>query len=85
MYNSARKTAILDVLIIICCVIDSEIRWKDRVVFDEFDFNPYTHYSFYLLNVLRCISMVSACFCVKFTLTWYQADIKKLKQRNKIS
>lgn len=85
MYTSAKKTAILNILTIICCIIDSEIRWNNRNRYDDWDYVQYEHYSFYLTNTLRCISFVAALVCVRYTITWYHANIKKLKQRNKIS
>ena len=39
MYASAKRTAILDVFIIVMCTIDSEVRWKNREEFDEYEFD----------------------------------------------
>ncbi len=39
LHNSAFKTSLFSILIVISCVIDSEIRWYSREVYEDFFFN----------------------------------------------
>lgn len=39
MYISAKRTAILNMVTILCCIIDSEIRWANKEILEEYNFN----------------------------------------------
>lgn len=85
LYNSASKTGILDMTIILCCIFDSEMRWYLKEDFEYFNYDQFKSFQFYILNVLRLVQLSCVIASYKYTYIWYQMNIKKLKQRNKLS
>jgi hypothetical protein len=76
---------VLNFTIILCCILDSEIRWHSKDDYEDVYYNFHTDPRFYILNFLRIISMVCVVMTLRLTYVWYETNVKKLKQRNKLS
>ena len=79
MYTSSVRCCYLHILVIICCIIDSEVRWNCKDIFEKPGFKPYEHFAFFLLNSLRVICLVAVTFTLRYSYIWHMANIKVLK------
>ena len=84
LLTAGLKTCGYHVTVMMCCIVDSELRWNFREDFDDFAYNKFEDPVFYALNVLRLISLICCINAVINCYIWHKTNIVGLKQWNKI-
>ena len=75
----------LNFTVILCCIVDSEVRWQAKEELDDPLYVFYEDPEFYVLNIFRLLSLGCVISTMRLTFIWYEIAAKKLKQRNKLS
>ncbi len=83
LIEAAKWVCFLNIFVIAMCVLDSELRWLLREGLDENGYRDY--WLFYVLNLVRLISLGSCLASAYLTYRWYIYHMKHLKQTGKMA